>query len=354
MSIEVKNLQKKFNNFAAVRDVSFSVKDGEFVTLLGPSGSGKSTILRCLAGLEIPTQGEVIINGENVTRIPVQDRKVGFVFQHYALFRHMSLVDNIAFGLRVRKVSHKDRTEKAKHLLSLIGLQGFEKRMPSQLSGGQRQRVALARALAPEPKLLLLDEPFGALDARLRKALRAWLRKLHDQIGLTTLLVTHDQDEAFELSDRVLVVNHGTIEQDAPPKKIFNQPATEFVATFVGETNRIEGTVHNGIVEWGPFKFLAPSKIAHLTKASILFRPIDVYVSSKPESSEVSGIIHSTRFLGAIEELKIDLEGNCSVTAQVPKGVALQSDFRVGKRVYVGITAVHIFPHNENKNVASV
>ena len=343
MSILVEKLQKKFNGFTAVKDVSFHVEDGAFVTLLGPSGSGKSTVLRCLAGLEIPNTGKIVIDEEDVTHIPVQDRKVGFVFQHYALFRHMNVIDNIAFGLRVRGKNRSERYEKANQLIKLVGLVGFEKRMPSQLSGGQRQRVALARALAPEPKLLLLDEPFGALDTRLRKGLRAWLRKLHDHIGLTTLLVTHDQDEAFEVSDRIIVMNNGKIEQDAPPKNIFNQPATEFVAAFVGETNRIEGIVQDGIVEWGPFKFSAAKNLANGTKARILFRPIDVYVSSKEESSAVTGTIQVTRFYGALEELKIILRGGSSITAQVPKGVALESGFAVGKRVFVNVTSYHVF-----------
>lgn len=343
MSIEIKNLQKRFNGYVAVKNVSFSVADGEFATLLGPSGSGKSTILRCLAGLEIPESGQIIINNEDVTHIPVQDRKVGFVFQHYALFRHMSVLENIAFGLRVRKIPKNERIEKAKQLLDLVGLSGFDKRMPSQLSGGQRQRVALARALAPEPKLLLLDEPFGALDTRLRKVLRSWLRKLHDRVGLTTLLVTHDQDEAFELSDRIMVVNQGVIEQDASAKKIFNEPATDFVATFVGETNRVEGMVRHGVVEWGPFKFLPYPNLKEGTKATVLFRPIDVYISSHQEDNGMPGVIDSARFLGALEELHIKLDGNLSLLAQMPKGVALESGFVPGKSVYVKITSYHIF-----------
>lgn len=345
VSILVENLEKRFNGFVAVHKVSFEVPDGAFVTLLGPSGSGKSTILRCVAGLESPTAGRIVIDSDDVTGIPVQDRKVGFVFQHYALFKHMTVQDNVAFGLRVRGMGKADRHHKAKQLINLVGLAGFEKRMPSQLSGGQRQRVALARALAPEPKLLLLDEPFGALDARLRKALRAWLRKLHDHIGLTTLLVTHDQDEAFEVSDRIIVMNRGHIEQDAPPKEIFNHPATEFVASFVGETNRAEGSVRDGIVEWGPFKFKAPpGKYADGTKAFALFRPIDVYVSSREEDGDVAGTIQSERFFGALEELKIIVRGGVVITAQVPKGVAIESGFHPGKRVFVKITSAHIFP----------
>ena len=342
MSIRVKNLQKRFNGFHAVNDVSFHVADGEFVTLLGPSGSGKSTILRCIAGLEEASSGTIEINGQNVTHIPVQERRVGFVFQHYALFRHMTVLENVAFGPRVRGVSKESREKKAKELLHLVGLEGLEKRRPSQLSGGQRQRVALARALAPEPELLLLDEPFGALDARLRKELRAWLKELHNRIKLTSLLVTHDQDEAFELSDRVLVVNQGKIEQEAHPQEIFDKPATAFVASFVGETNHVEGVVDEGTVAWGPFRF----KAIHLrqgTRARVLFRPNDVYVASKREYGGWPGVIQSIQFLGASVSLEIRLEDGSLLNAMVPKGVADQSGFEPGKTVYTHITQAHVF-----------
>ncbi|HSA58565.1 MAG TPA: ABC transporter ATP-binding protein [bacterium] len=342
MSIKVQNLKKRFNGFQAVDDVSFQVADGAFVTLLGPSGSGKSTILRCIAGLEEAGSGSIEINGQDVTHVPVQERQIGFVFQHYALFRHMSILDNVAFGPRVRGAGKKERHEKARELLHLVGLSGMENRRPSQLSGGQRQRVALARALAPEPQLLLLDEPFGALDARLRKELRAWLRELHDRIRLTSLLVTHDQDEAFELSDRVLVVNQGKIEQEAHPQAIFDRPATAFVASFVGETNHVEGVVEEGTVAWGPFRF----KAIHLregTRASVLFRPSDVYVASRREDGGWPGVIQSVQFLGANVALAIRLEHGSVLNAIVPKGVADQSGFEEGKRVYTHVTRAHVF-----------
>jgi sulfate transport system ATP-binding protein len=342
MSIKVEKLRKRFNGFMAVDDVTLSVADGEFVTLLGPSGSGKSTVLRCIAGLEAPNDGLIEVNGEDVTRVPVQERKVGFVFQHYALFRHMSVLDNVAFGLKVRGIRKKPREEKAKELLELVGLHGLGQRMPSQLSGGQRQRVALARALAPEPELLLLDEPFGALDTRLRKELRSWLRDLHDRIKLTTLLVTHDQDEAFELSDRVLVMNKGKIEQDATPQAIFDKPATEFVATFVGETNRVQAVVKNGQVTWGPLNFGA-YHVEDGSKATVLFRPNDVYVTSQPGEANTPGVIGNIQFLGATESLEIQLDKNHSINAHVPKGVAEQSGFVEGKKVYVSVTRSHVF-----------
>lgn len=342
MSIRVEKLHKKFNRHAAVEEATFAVGDGEFVTLLGPSGSGKSTVLRSIAGLEKPDGGTIEINKQDVTNVPVQERKIGFVFQHYALFRHMTILENIAFGLRVRGVDKISREKKAAELIELVGLGGLERRYPTQLSGGQRQRVALARALAPEPGLLLLDEPFGALDTRLRKELRSWLKSLHDRIGLTTLMVTHDQEEAFELSDRVLIMNHGRIEQDATPQKIFDEPATEFVATFVGETNAIEGKVSEGVVGWGPFRF----KALHLKAgavARVLFRPNDVYVTSKREEGGWPGVITATQFLGPTVSLEIDMGEGCQLTAHVPKGIAAQSDFVVKKNVHVMITAAHVF-----------
>lgn len=342
MSIRVENLTKSFNGFKAVDDISFDVNKGEFVTLLGPSGSGKSTVLRCLAGLEAPTAGRIEVKGEDVTKIPVQERKVGFVFQHFALFRHMSVLENVSFGLKVRGAGRLERDDKARRLLDLVGLHGLGNRAPSQLSGGQRQRVALARALAPEPELLLLDEPFGALDTRLRKELRGWLKELHKRIQLTTLLVTHDQEEAFELSDRIVVINKGKIEQNAPPQKIFDAPATEFVASFVGETNRVQGVVHGGEVAWGHFRF----KAVHLsegTKANVLFRPNDVYVTSHKERGGWPGTIKSIHYLGATEVLDIEMEKEQRLAAHIPKGVAALSGFSAGKTVYVMVTEAHVF-----------
>ena len=349
MSIVVRNLRKSFigpspasARFVALAEASFSVADGEFVTMLGPSGSGKSTILRCVAGLENPDEGRIEINGEDVTHIPVQDRKVGFVFQHYALFRHMTVLENISFGLLVRGQGKKEREARADNLLDLVGLKGYGTRMPSQLSGGQRQRVALARALAPEPRRLLLDEPFGALDTRLRKELRAWLRKLHDRIRLTTLLVTHDQDEAFELSDRVIVTNRGRIEQDGTPREIFDKPATEFVAAFVGDANRIEGRVSGGRIAWGDFRFGA-NGLEPDAEAVVLFRPSDVYVASEPARDTVPGLIRSIQYLGATAVLEILCSGDRNMTAQMPKGVAGASGFAAGGYVHVQVTEAHVF-----------
>jgi sulfate transport system ATP-binding protein len=239
--ITVSNITKRFGQYPALHGVDLTIQPGEFIALLGPSGSGKTTLLRIIAGLEYQDSGQVLFDGEDVSHRKVADRGVGFVFQQYALFRHMSVAENVAFGLTVRRrksgLSRGAIREKALELLRLVQLEGLAERLPAQLSGGQRQRVALARALAIEPKLLLLDEPFGALDARVRKDLRRWLRELHRQMGLTSIFVTHDQEEALELADRVVVMNKGRIEQIGTPEEIYSNPATAFVSHFVGETN---------------------------------------------------------------------------------------------------------------------
>ena len=246
--IRLDGIAKNFGSHAALNGIDLEIGDGEFVALLGPSGSGKTTLLRIIAGLAFPDFGTVRFNGEDVTDLKVADRKVGFVFQHYALFRHMTVAENVGFGLSVR--GRRERPSKSQirarslELLELMQLGGLGGRYPAQLSGGQRQRVALARALAVEPQLLLLDEPFGALDAKVRKDLRRWLRRLHEQMGLTTIFVTHDQEEALELADRVVVMDHGVIEQIGTPEQVYMEPATSFVADFVGETNHLPGGLH--------------------------------------------------------------------------------------------------------------
>ena len=247
MGIEVRNLTKSFGSFIALRDVSFTVNSGELVALLGPSGSGKTTLLRVIAGLETPDVGSVLFDGDDATKRDPRDRGVGFVFQHYALFRHMSVFENVAFGLRVRprneRPSDDEITRRVHELLGLVQLDYLGDRYPSQLSGGQRQRVALARALAVEPKVLLLDEPFGALDAKVRQELRRWLRRLHQEIHLTSVFVTHDQEEALELANRVVVMSDGKIEQDGTPGEVIEQPATNFVSNFLGNVNIFHGRV---------------------------------------------------------------------------------------------------------------
>src|SRR5436309_3139092 len=239
MSILVRNVSKRFGDFVAVDDVSLEVEGGSLTALLGPSGSGKSTLLRIIAGLEWPDAGEIILAGNDATALSPQKRNVGFVFQHYAAFKHMTVRDNIAFGLAVRRRPKQEIRERVDELLHLVQLQGLGERYPSQLSGGQRQRMALARALAVEPEVLLLDEPFGALDARVRAELRAWLRRLHDDMNVTTVFVTHDQEEAMEVADTVVVMNHGRIVQEGRPQDLYDHPETEFVMRFMGQVNRI-------------------------------------------------------------------------------------------------------------------
>ena len=251
MGIAVRHLSKRYGTFQAVDDVSFDVPAGQLVALLGPSGSGKSTILRIIAGLETAESGSVELTGEDATAVPIQRRGVGFVFQHYALFRHMTVRDNIAFGLKVRKLPKAEIRARVDELLDLVQLTGYATRYPSQLSGGQRQRVALARALAPRPKVLLLDEPFGALDAKVRDELRTWLRRLHDEVHVTSLFVTHDQQEAFEVADQVVVLNRGRIEQMGPPQELYEQPATPFVTEFLGSVNVLKGQSASGLALLG-------------------------------------------------------------------------------------------------------
>lgn len=259
MSIEVVNITKSYKNFTALHNVSLQIPEGELVALLGPSGSGKTTLLRLIAGLEQPEEGAILFHGEDNTNRDVRERQVGFVFQHYALFRHMTIFDNIAFGLAVRsrktRPTKQEIKERVHSLLRLVQLDGLAHRYPSQLSGGQRQRVALARALAVEPKFLLLDEPFGALDTKVRQELRRWLRHLHEKLGLTILFVTHDQEEAMELADQVVVMNEGRVEQVGSPEEIYNHPANPFVYSFLGRVNLFRGRVRDGKVRLGEAEF---------------------------------------------------------------------------------------------------
>lgn len=343
MSIEVRGLTKAFGDFKAVDDVSFRLESGALVALLGPSGSGKSTLLRMIAGLERPDAGEIRLTGEEATRQTARQRNVGFVFQHYALFKHMTIWDNIAFGLAVRRAPLAEIRARVQELLKLVQLEGYEKRFPGQLSGGQRQRVALARALAPRPNVLLLDEPFGALDAKVRDELRGWIRRLHEEAHVTTLFVTHDQQEAMEISGKIIVMARGRVEQEGSPLEIFDRPATQFVAQFVGETNHVDSEVSQPeLALWGPFRFTV-SGPAVGRKVRIYFRPNDVYLSSVPETLQVEGRIVKTRFRGPIIEHSVDVGGDRPLVAHVPKGVSLASGFAVDRRVWVGITAYHAF-----------
>ncbi len=259
MSITVKNVTKRFGDFLALDNVNLEVPPGELLALLGPSGSGKTTLLRIISGLESSDSGTVHYHDEDVTDAAVRERNVGFVFQHYALFRHMTVFDNVAFGMRVRNATKSDIRDRVHELLRLVQLEGLERSLPQQLSGGQRQRVALARALAAQPKVLLLDEPFGALDAKVRTELRQWLRRLHDELHVTSVFVTHDQEEAFEVSDRVVIMNQGRIEQTGTPAEIFEHPANPFVMDFLGNVNVFHGSVQHGRALLGSMEVAYPA-----------------------------------------------------------------------------------------------
>ncbi len=271
MSIEVRHLCKAFGQTVVCDNLNLDIPAGELVALLGPSGSGKTSLLRIIAGLEVPDSGSVLFHGEDTTHADVRDRNVGFVFQHYALFGHMTIFENVAFGLRVRpkstRPSDRDIKSKVLQLLKLVQLDWLADRYPHQLSGGQRQRIALARALAVEPKVLLLDEPFGALDAKVRKELRRWLRRLHDEVHVTSVFVTHDQEEAMEVADRVVVMNHGRIEQQGTPDQVYDHPATPFVLQFLGDVNLFHGRIGQGQIGEGDVSYVRPHELEVVAQA---------------------------------------------------------------------------------------
>ncbi len=340
MSIVVSNLQKSFAGTRVLDDVSFDVKSGELVGVLGPSGGGKSTILRIIAGLDTADGGEVWLDGKRVDNLHARDREVGFVFQHYALFRHMTVSDNVGFGLDVRDEPRDKRDARVAHLLDLMGLAGLGDRYPSQLSGGQRQRVALARALAPEPKLLLLDEPFGAVDAKVREELRRWLRKLHDEVHTTSIFVTHDQDEAFSVSDRVIVMQKGRIEQIGTPVQILDHPSTEFVTRFVGDVNVLEGTVKNGHAEVGPLTGPLIDAIPD-GPARIVVRSYDLkFWREDPGSATVKRMVP----LG--DRVRVDAltDQGSPLFAYFPRRSSLLDGIETGCRIHVEITLARAWP----------
>ena len=291
MGIEARNVTKRYGEFAALDDVSVVVPDGSLTALLGPSGGGKSTLLRVIAGLEEPDAGTVLINSEEVTHRPPQRREVGFVFQHYAAFKHMTVADNVAFGLAVRKRPKDQIRARVQELLDLVGLSHLGKRYPSQLSGGQRQRMALARALAVEPQVLLLDEPFGALDARVREELRAWLRRLHDEVHVTTLFVTHDQEEALEIAEQIVVINEGRVEQSAPPSEVYDNPANQFVMSFVGPVTRVGDRLvrpHDVQVLEHPGEGTQPAEVTRLARLGFEVRVELTPAEGPPLSAQLS------------------------------------------------------------------
>ena len=302
MYVELKNINKNFGDYKASDNVNFGVEKGKLIGLLGPSGSGKTTILRMIAGLETPDSGDIIIDGVRVNDLAASKRGIGFVFQNYALFRYMTVYDNIAFGLRVQKADKKKIDERVRELIKLRGLEGLEKRYPSQLSGGQRQRVAFARALAPNPQLLLLDEPFAAIDAKVRKELRSWLREMIEKLGVTSIFVTHDQDEAIEVADEIIITNKGRIEQTGTPIEIYHNPKTAFTASFFGETTFVDDYL----------KFHNFEHIENVEKAIV--RPEFVKVTKKNEvqkykSSASHGVTKNVLFRGDSIEVVVDVDG---------------------------------------------
>lgn len=302
MYVELKNINKNFGDYKASDNVNFGVEKGKLIGLLGPSGSGKTTILRMIAGLETPDSGDIIIDGVRVNDLAASKRGIGFVFQNYALFRYMTVYDNIAFGLRVQKADKKKIDERVRELIKLIGLEGLEKRYPSQLSGGQRQRGAFARALAPNPQLLLLDEPFAAIDAKVRKELRSWLREMIEKLGVTSIFVTHDQDEAIEVADEIIITNKGRIEQTGTPIEIYHNPKTAFTASFFGETTFVDDYL----------KFHNFEHIENVEKAIV--RPEFVKVTKKNEvqkykSSASHGVTKNVLFRGDSIEVVVDVDG---------------------------------------------
>ena len=289
MSIKIAGVGKRFGDFIALEDIDLDIATGELTALLGPSGGGKSTLLRIIAGLEVADSGSVEIEGVDATGLPAQKRNVGFVFQHYAAFRHLSVAGNVGFGLKVRKRPRKEIAARVKELLELVHLSQFADRLPAQLSGGQRQRMALARALAIEPTVLLLDEPFGALDANVRKELRAWLRRLHDEVHVTTVFVTHDQEEALDVADRIVVINQGRIEQVGPPDELYDQPISEFVMSFLGPVTTLDGHLvrpHDLEIETHPFGNAHPGRIERFNRVGFEVR-LDVRLAQDAEAPPV-------------------------------------------------------------------
>jgi sulfate transport system ATP-binding protein len=311
MAIEARNVSKRFGDFTALDDVSVTVRDGSLTALLGPSGGGKSTLLRVIAGLEAPDAGEVLIGGAQVTDVPPQRRGVGLVFQHYAAFKHMTVRDNVAFGLKIRKRPKAEIAARVDELLGLVHLEGFAGRYPAQLSGGQRQRMALARALAVEPRVLLLDEPFGALDARVRAELRDWLRRLHDEVHVTTIFVTHDQEEAMEVAEQIVVINDGRIEQAGTPTDLYERPANPFVMGFVGPVNRLGE-------QW--------------------VRPHDVEVLLDPREGTTEAIVERVVRLGFEVRVALTLADGTPLSAQVTRAEVEELELEAGQ-------IVHLRPH---------
>jgi sulfate transport system ATP-binding protein len=359
MSIEIRNVSKRFGDFHALRDVSLDIGSGELLALLGPSGCGKTTLLRIIAGLETADAGSILFAGEDTTDVHVRDRQVGFVFQHYALFRHMTVFENVAFGLRVKprgqRPGEAQIKKKVHELLGLVQLDWLADRFPSQLSGGQRQRIALARALAVEPKVLLLDEPFGALDAKVRKELRRWLRRLHDELHVTSIFVTHDQEEALEVADRVVLMNSGKIEQVGSPQDVWDHPASPFVYGFLGDVNMFHGRAHQGEVHLEGLQLEAPEHAdAQNAKAFAYVRPHDLDVQRYAPGAQgivvqlnraiVVGPIARLELIPADDTQSVNPSGKDTVIeAQIPAQQFRELGFKEGETLVVTPRRARVF-----------
>ena len=358
MSIQVQNIHKAFGNFVALDNLTLDFPAGELVALLGPSGCGKTTLLRVIAGLEQADSGKVLLDGEDASDTHVRERQVGFVFQHYALFRHMTVFDNVAFGLRMKprgqRPSEADIKRKVHELLNLVQLDWLADRFPAQLSGGQRQRIALARALAVEPRVLLLDEPFGALDAKVRKELRRWLRRLHDELHITSIFVTHDQEEALEVADRVVLMNHGRVEQIGSPAEVYRQPATPFVYGFLGAANRFEGSSSAGGIAVGASTLTGEAQPAH-DKVVAFVRPHELDIVLQADASGIPAQISRVLTLGALT--RVELEGQADVAGQhfdveLHAANPLVAQLAAGQTVRLQPRAVRVFAQPETAGAA--
>ncbi len=349
MSIEIKNINKTFNKFDALKNVSLTVPDGQLVALLGPSGCGKTTLLRIVAGLEVADSGSILFHGEDATSQHVRDRRVGFVFQHYALFRHLTVFENVAFGLRVRprkqRPSPTEIKKRVDDLLKLIQLQDLADRYPRQLSGGQRQRVALARALAVEPKVLLLDEPFGALDTKVRKELRRWLRRLHETMHITSVFVTHDQEEAMEVADLVVVMNEGRIEQVGTPDEIYENPVNPFVYQFIGHVNLFHGRLNTGQVRIGELDItLDPHTEVQMAPVVAYVRPHELEISRTSEDVAIAVTVSSIHLLGPMVHLELLPKDSSEVLeAELTKEHYRQLNLQKGDKVFVKPRKMRLF-----------
>src|SRR5437870_11566982 len=348
MSIELKGVSKQFGNVTAVNNVSFAVNEGELMALLGPSGGGKTTVLRMIAGLEAPTLGDRFVRGHRVNDLSVQQRNIGFVFQNYALFKNMNVFKNTAFGLKIKKWKRTDIKARVYELLELFGLQELERRYPHQLSGGQRQRVAIARALAPKPGVLLLDEPFGAVDAKIRQELREWLVTLHHELNVTTTFVTHDQEEAMEVANRIVIFSRGHLEQIGTPREVYERPANEFVARFIGVMNVLELEVREGVGRVGELEFPAPGQ-PDGRRMRIGFRPYAVQVSSDLTQYPYRAILRHTYFLGVMLRVELELPSGLLIRARMTKEEYAFQGLDDGKEVYFQIRQYRVLAREGDK-----